>query len=172
MNILNIIKEEISKINCPFIKVNNNIINFVSQFKTSEELLKAGGIDIEILDYLAFGFNEKSIKKIHPNSLKIEWKSDLLNVKSEIKNSGLSPKIWASKINLSEPIDVFYKKYKGNFGFYIQDGHHRYTAAKILNKELNVNLEIKYNPIKIIAPDLSYDDFHRCIFNQVKNEDN
>ncbi len=77
-------------------------------------------------------------------------------------------KIWASKIDLSEPIDVAYEKDK----FYIEDGHHRYYAAKILNKKLKVNLEIKQNPIEKLAPSLSYDDFHRCVFKQIKNMNN
>jgi ParB-like chromosome segregation protein Spo0J len=75
-------------------------------------------------------------------------------------------KIWGNEINLTEPIDVSYE----NNRFYIEDGHHRYYAAKILNKPLNVNLEIKMNPITKLAPSLSYDDFHRCIFKQVMEQ--
>lgn len=169
MNIRLIIEEELDNA----IKLNDEIINFVSKFNTSEELLKSGGIPIDMLDNLAFGFTEDSIKQLDPNVLKIEWKDDLENVKYEIKKSGLLPKQWALKIDLSEPIDVEYKKVKNKLGFYIQDGHHRYSAAKILNKPLNVNLEIKYNPIIAISPNLGYDEFHRLIFNQVKslNED-
>jgi hypothetical protein len=168
MNIINLIKEEYNNIKCPEIELNQDIINFVSKFPSSEELLRSGGIDIELLDYLAFGFNEESIKILDSNILKIEWKTDIENVKYEIKNSGLSPKDWARKVNLSEPIDVDYKIINNKTGFYIQDGHHRYTAAKILGKALNVNLQIKINPIKKLAPNIGYDDFHRCIFNHVK----
>jgi hypothetical protein len=172
MNIINLIKEEYNNIKCPEIELNQDIINFVSKFTSSEELLRSGGIDIELLDYLTFGFNEDSIKILDPNILKIEWKADIENVKYEMKNSGLSSKDWARKVNLSEPIDVDYKIINDKIGFYIQDGHHRYTAAKILNKPLNVNLQIKINPIKKLAPDIGYDDFHRCIFNQIKNKNN
>jgi hypothetical protein len=171
MNLINIIKEEVNNIKCPDIKLNQDIINFVNKFNSSEELLRSGGIDIDLLDYLAFGFNENSIKQLDPEVLKIEWRDDIENVKYEIKNSGLSPKEWAKKINLSEPIDVDYKKVRNKLGFYIQDGHHRYTAAKILKKMLNVNLEIKNNPITELAPKLSYDEFHRCIFNKVKEDE-
>ena len=55
--------------------------------------------------------------------------------------------------------------------FFIEDGHHRYFAAKILDKPLNINLEIKQNPIIKLSPKLSYDNFHRCLFKQVKNND-
>ena len=145
----------------------NELTTEISKYKSSEELLRGGGLPIELLDRLAHGFSEDDIKTINPNQLKIKWKDDLENVKWEIKNSGLTPKQWASKINLREPIDVSYwedKKHKR--GFYIEDGHHRYVAAKILKKPLNVNLEIKVNPITTIAPDMGYDEFHRYIYNR------
>jgi hypothetical protein len=147
----------------------NDLKGELSKFKTDEELLRNGGISIETLDRLAHGFSEEDIKTINPNDLKIKWKDDLENVKYEIKQSGLTPKQWASKIKLTEPIDVSYwedGKYKK--GFYIEDGHHRYMAAKILKKPLNINLEIKVNPIKTIAPHMGYDEFHRYIFNLYK----
>lgn len=144
----------------------------LSKFKTSEELLRNGGISIETLNRLAHGFSEEDIKTLIPNQLKIKWKDDLENVKWEINKSGLTPKQWASKINLSEPIDVSYwGDNKHKIGFYIEDGHHRYMAAKILNKPLNVNLEIKVNPITTINPNLRYEDFHRYIFKIFKNNE-
>ena len=147
----------------------NDLKGELSKFKTDEELLRNGGISIETLDRLAHGFSEEDIKTINPNDLKIKWKDDLENVKYEIKQSGLTPKQWASKIKLTEPIDVSYwEDNKYMRGFYIEDGHHRYMAAKILNKPLNINLEIKVNPIKTIAPHMGYDEFHRYIFNLYK----
>jgi hypothetical protein len=41
-------------------------------------------------------------------------------------------------------------------------------AAKILNKPLNVNLDMNINPIKHIAPNMGYDELHRYIFNTFK----
>lgn len=144
----------------------------LSKFKTDEELLRSGGISIETLDRLAFGFSSEDIKTINPNDLKVKWKDDLENVKWEINKSGLTPKQWASKINLSEPIEVSYwGDNKHKIGFYIEDGHHRYMAAKILNKPLNVNLEIKVNSISTINPNLGYDDFNRYIFKIFKNNE-
>jgi hypothetical protein len=151
-----------SLITCTELPLNDDIINYVSQFKSDEELLRNGGIPTELLDRLAFGFSENDIKTIEPKKLKIKWKIDLENVKWEVKKSGLTPKLWSLKINLSEPIDVSYE----NGNFYIEDGHHRYYAAKTLNKLLNVNLEINSNPILKLS-NLSYDDFHRCIFKQI-----
>ena len=144
----------------------------LDKFKNDEELLRAGGISIETLDRLAHGFSSEDIKTMNPNDLKVKWKDDLENVKYEIKKSGLTPKQWASKINLNEPIEVSYwGDNKHKIGFYIEDGHHRYMAAKILNKPLNVNLEIKVNSISTINPNLRYDDFHRYIFKIFKNNE-
>ena len=155
------------------IKINNNflndLINELSQYKSDEQLLRNGGLSIELLDRLAHGFSEEDIKLIHPKDLKIKWKTDLENVLYEIKKSGLTNKQWASKIKLSEPIDVSYwedKRHKK--GFYVEDGHHRYVAAKILNKPLNVSLDIKINPIKEISPNMGYDEIHRYLYNRFK----
>lgn len=150
---------------CHELKLTQEIIDEVNRFETSEQFLRAGGLSIEALDRAAFGFTSEDITTLMPNKLHIKWKDDLENVKYEQQKSGLSPIQYAKRIDLSEPIDVSYEKDK----FYIEDGHHRYFAAKILKKPLNVNLEIKQNPIVKLGGNLSYDDFHRCIFNQVKN---
>lgn len=149
----------------------NQIKQYVQKFDSDEALLRSGGIPIEMLDRAAHGFSESEIKTISPKILKIRWHDDLENVKWEIKQSKLSDIEWAVKIDLSEPIDVDYwedKEQGFKKGFYIQDGHHRYTAAKILGKPLNCNLEIKINPIKELT-DLGYDDFHRQIWKQSNN---
>jgi hypothetical protein len=159
---------------CQNIKITQEIINEVSKFNTSEELLRSGGISIEALDRAAYGFSFDDIKTITPDKLKVKWKDDYLNVLHEIehfaKKTGLglgtAKKTWSKKVDLSEPIEVTYE----NGAFYIEDGHHRYYAAKTLNKPLNVELTIKQNPIIVLGGDLSYDDFHRCVFNQVKNK--
>lgn len=164
----------IKELNCAPIKLNDEIIDEIRKFKTSEGLLRSGGLPTEALDRLAFGFSSDDVKTLIPKQLSIKWKDDLDGVKYEIEllqkkypNKSLNEvmRLWASGINLSEPIDVSYEKNK----FFIEDGHHRYYAAKILNKVLNVNLEIKMNPITKLAPSLSYDDFHRCVFKQVES---
>lgn len=155
---------------CPHIQLTKEIIEFVKDFKSDEELLRSGGIPVELLDKAAHGFSEESIKTLMPSQLSVRWKDDLENVKWEIEQQGMAKEQWAKYIDLSEPIDVdYWKDDKLGFkeGFYIQDGHHRYYAAKILDKPLNVNLEIKINPITKLAPGLGYDDFHRCVFKQI-----
>jgi len=103
------------------------------------------------------------MKQMMPDQLAIKWDDDLENVKYEINYKGLTDREYAQSVDLSEPIDVVYDGEQ----FYIDDGHHRYYAAKILNKPLNVNLEIKSNPLKKLAPDVGYDDFHRNIWKEV-----
>jgi len=173
----NFIIEAIEKLesSCPVIKLTQEIIDTVNKFNSAEELLRAGGLSIDELDKAAFGFTAESIKTLMPEQLKIKWKLDMRNVRLEIidfceKNGYSIPKgtkIWANNINLTEPIEVSYEKN----GFYIEDGHHRFFAAKVRNKPLNVVLEIKQNPITALSG-LEYDDFHRCIFSQVKGNKN
>ena len=147
---------------CQKIKLTNEVIDYVNKFNTDEELLRAGG--------LAFGFSDQDIKTIYPKKLKIKWLDDLENVHYEVKKSGLSPINWSKKISLKTPIDVSYEFRNNNLDFYVEDGHHRYFAAMTLNKPLNVNLEIKASPLLYIGDGtISYDNFHRCIFKQVKN---
>jgi hypothetical protein len=152
---------------CPLIKITDEIRDEVLKFNSEEDLLRSGGISIEALDRAAFGFTGDDIKELMPNQLNIKWKDDWENVKWEQNKSGLTPRAYSSKISLEEPIDVIFEKGK----FWIDDGHHRYFAAKTLNKPLKVNLEIKQNPIIELSPDLSYDDFHRCVFRDVKKYD-
>lgn len=162
------------ELNCPIIKITPEIIEEVNKFNSSEELLRSGGLSIEALDRAAYGFTSEDIKTLLPEQLNIKWKEDYKGVLFEVEyfaekhnlSFNKAKIIWSEKVNLSEPIEVCYEKDK----FWIEDGHHRYFAAKTLKKPLNVNLEIKQNPITKLGGELGYDNFHRCIFNQVKNE--
>lgn len=150
-----LISENILK--CADIKITPEMASFVLQYDSAEQLLRSGGIDIAILDRAAFGFSTSDLKTLHPSKLKIKWHDDLENVLNKIA--------WAKTVDLSEPIEVSYSKGK----FFIEDGHHRYYAAKLLNKELNVVVEIKDNPITLLGGKMSYDDFHRCVYDRAKN---
>lgn len=150
---------------CKNIKITKDMAREASQYNTAEELLRAGGFSIETLDRAAHGFSEEDVKTLNPDQLNVKWKMDMENPKQQIKDFGKGPEAWAKTVNLSEPIDVSYE----NGEFWIEDGHHRYTAAKILGKALNVNLQIKDNPIlKLTDGEMGYDDFHRCVFSRVK----
>lgn len=147
---------------CGF-KITPELAKVVRGYKTSEDLLRAGGVPIEVLDRIAFGFSADDIKTLNPSQLNIKWKVDLDNVYHEIKTNGITPEVWAKRVDLREPIEVAYEHGK----FFVEDGHHRYVAAKLTNRHLNVVVDIKDNPITKLSPELSYDEFHRCIFNAV-----
>lgn len=151
---------------CQGIKITPEIAKEIAKYSSAEELLRAGGISNEALDRAAFGFTETDIKTLMPDQLKIKWKTDWANVKYEIEiavKKGISKIQWAKTINLTEPIDVVFE----NGNFYVDDGHHRTYAAKILNKPLNVNLEIRDNPFKYLGV-FDYDQYHKCAFKYVK----
>ncbi len=103
-------------------------------------------LSIEKVDRAAFGFAREDIKKLNPNELTVKWKEDYENAIEQQKQSGLSKEEWAKSIDLSEPIDVIFEDGK----FKIDDGYHRFYAAEILNKPLNVELTIKDKPHKAI----------------------
>ena len=100
-------------------------------------------MDIDRMYMEAFGFSEKSLTDISPTNLNVRWKADIENAEHAMKESGLSDKEWAESVSLEEGIDVSYKDGQ----FYIEDGHHRYLAAKIRGERLNVNsVDIKDKP--------------------------
>lgn len=103
-------------------------------------------MSIDELDRAAFGFSRNDIKTLHPSQLNIKWEDDWGNVIAEQQSSGLSQIEWAKKINLSDPIDVVYE----NGQFKVDDGYHRYYAAKILGTQLPVNIQIKDKPHRTI----------------------
>ncbi len=105
-------------------------------------------LPIDKVDKAAFGFARKDIKSIMPDKLNIKWKEDIKNPIEQQKKSGLSPKEWAETIDISEPIQLSFKDGK----FWVEDGHHRYYAAKILKKPLRVSdINIIDKPHKAIV---------------------
>ena len=104
-------------------------------------------LSIDDVDRAAFGFAEHEVKSLNPNDLKIKWQDDLDNVMYEIKQSGKTEKQWADSVDLSEPIDVIFE----DGAFKIDDGHHRYMAAKIRGEDLPVSLEIRDKPHRPIV---------------------
>jgi len=149
------------------LKKYNGDINILKEeakkYDNAEQLLRSGGFSINALDKAAYGFTADEITELEPKDLNIKWKTDMENVLAEIRGSDFKNKEeWAKTVDLSEPIDVIFENEK----FYIDDGHHRYYAAKILGKKIKVNLSIKDKPIVKITgrKDYDYDEFHRSFF--------
>jgi SAM-dependent methyltransferase len=80
----------------------------------------------------------KEVTKIMPQELKPLSQTELNGAISSQKASGKSEEEWAKSVDLSEPIKA---TIYSDGEIKIQDGHHRYLAAKILNTPLNVELK-------------------------------
>jgi SAM-dependent methyltransferase len=80
----------------------------------------------------------KEVTKIMPQELKPLNQTELNGAISSQKASGKSEEEWAKSVDLSEPIKA---TIYSDGEIKIQDGHHRYLAAKILNIPLNVELK-------------------------------
>ena len=112
-------------------------------FNTVKKIAK-GKTPSEIIRYpwgkLAFGFDIDDEIILPVKDLKVKYKEDMENTKSDMKT-------YFKSIPLSKlpPIEVSYEKGK----FYIEDGHHRYVYAKQQNiKDVKVKVvDIKDNPI-------------------------
>jgi hypothetical protein len=95
------------------------------------------------LDRIAFGVNDgdkididtKDINLIYPDIENAEYKSE---------HGGMD---WVNSVDLSEPIDISVDEL-GRFN--LEDGHHRYFAAKMRGEPLTANVELKGNPIRAI----------------------
>jgi hypothetical protein len=80
----------------------------------------------------------KEVSKIMPQELKPLNQTEINWAISSQKASGKSEEEWAKSVDLSEPIKA---TIYSDGEIKIQDGHHRYLAAKILNEPLNVELK-------------------------------
>jgi len=99
-------------------------------------------LGIDEIDRAAFGFAEGDIKSLPADEIQLKWVEDMENVEHQIAISGKSREEWAQSVDRSTPIDVIYE----DGAFKIDDGHHRYTAAKILGEDVPVSLTIKDKP--------------------------
>jgi hypothetical protein len=77
------------------------------------------------------------ITHITPDELKPMNQLELNSAIHDMKSSGMSDEEWAKSVNIAEPISA---SIYSDGEIKIQDGHHRYLAAKILNKPVSVNL--------------------------------
>jgi ParB-like chromosome segregation protein Spo0J len=101
------------------------------------------GMEIDELDQLAFGVQDDSIIELDPDQINIQY-TDLENPEALYKKYGMK---WVRSVDFSEPVDVSVKE---DGKFYLEDGHHRYFAAKKLGRKLMCKIEVKGSPVRAI----------------------
>lgn len=106
--------------------------------------MESFNIGDEDLDFHAFGFRNGDVITLSPDQIQLQpHLNDIENVEYAIKHSRLTPVQWARTVSLREPIDVILKDGQ----FWVEDGHHRWMAAKLLRKKLKCRVDIKDNPV-------------------------
>lgn len=101
-------------------------------------------MDIDELDRLAFGVAGGDMVDLDPSHIRIKYPDDLINPQHRLATEG--PK-WARSVDLSEPVEVSVNE-AGQFE--LEDGHHRWTAARLTGRKLRAVIEIKGNPVRRI----------------------
>ena len=102
----------------------------------TEEQLYA--VDTAVLDRAVFGFTTDDITRVPLDLIEVKYPGNLEAAEYEVTD----PEMW--RPHLREPIEV---QYKGGV-FYIEDGHHRYVAAKRLGEtSILASIQPDDNPI-------------------------
>ncbi len=102
-------------------------------------------MDINDLDRMAYGHVTDEKLTLNPDDIKLRYPDDMVNPEHKFAKQGMK---WVKSVDFSEPVQVSI----GRDGkFYLEDGHHRYFAAKKLGKSLDAVIEkIDGKPIETI----------------------
>ena len=118
------------------------VLKILEHTYTRDELER---MHIDDLDRMAYGHATGDTVKLHPNNIKIKYHDDLENPKDKFAKGGIK---WVKSVDQSEPVKVSIDQ-QGKFN--LEDGHHRWFAAKKLNQHLNANIEkVTGKPIETI----------------------
>jgi hypothetical protein len=101
-------------------------------------------IDIDDLDWMAYGYIGNQIIELNPSQITIKWHEDLKNPEHKFKLGGME---WVKSVSFDEPVKVSIAQ---NGTIHLEDGHHRYFAATKLERRLKAIVEIKGKPIERI----------------------
>ena len=102
-------------------------------------------VDIDKLDRWAFGVIGDEVVKLSPKDLTIVHKADLENAEHQASRFVTGLKGWAKRVSLSEPVEVSVSR-RGEF--VLEDGHHRYLAARLSGRKLKAKITVKGKPIE------------------------
>jgi hypothetical protein len=101
-------------------------------------------MDIDDLDRLAFGVAGGDVVALKPEQLHIVYPDDLLNPQARFEKEGMR---WANSVDLTEPVEV---SVDNDGRLCLEDGHHRWFAAKATRRTLQGRMTIKGKPIERI----------------------
>lgn len=104
-------------------------------------------LDIDQLDRWAFGVIGDQIIKIDPKDIAVVHFDDLDNAKHQADRYPGGRKAWARGFTFDEPVDISVTE---PGAFVLEDGHHRYLAAKTLGRKLPAKIRIKGKPIEVL----------------------
>ena len=102
-------------------------------------------LDVDVLDRWAFGLAGGDIVKLDPKDIAIVHTDDLENAEYQADRFAGSRLAWAKSVSLTEPVIVSVTR-PGEF--ILEDGHHRYLAAKLSKRKLSAEITIKGKPIE------------------------
>jgi hypothetical protein len=94
----------------------------------------------EVLDREAFGFASGDTIKVPLDAIHIKYQADLEDAESDVASVAMARVIFER----AEPVDLALR----NGQLELEDGHHRYVAARMLGKKtLKAIVDIHDNPI-------------------------
>lgn len=99
-------------------------------------------MDIDELDRLAFGMADGDVVSVKPAAVRILYPGDLANPQARFDREGMA---WARTVDLSEPVDL---SVNDAGELCLEDGHHRWFAAKKCSRSLRGTVTIKGKPIE------------------------
>ncbi len=109
-------------------------------YENNKELFdKIAQTSFDDLVQLCFGIRDEQILTLNPSDIRIQYKDDLLNPQYKYEQGGMD---WIRSVSFEEPIDVDIKQ---DGKFYINDGHHRWFAAKKLGLPIKAKVHIALN---------------------------
>lgn len=102
-------------------------------------------VEIDTLDRWAFGVAGDDVITVKPRDLAIVHLDDLDNAVYQAGRYPGGQAAWAKSVSLEEPVEISVTT-PGQF--VLEDGHHRYLAAKLLKRSLTGKVSIKGKPIE------------------------
>lgn len=101
-------------------------------------------MDTDTLDRWAFGVVGDEVLRLNPGELTIVYADDLANARYQADRHPGGSLRWARQVSLKEPVDVIVDDQGRRL---LDDGHHRYLAARLSGRTLLARMAVKGRPI-------------------------